>query len=51
MASEKGKIIGSIIIMTGVVFAIIGLATDRMGFYAFIGMILLFVGRFFNEYF
>jgi hypothetical protein len=51
MASEKGKKIGAIIIMAGIFISLIGLATDSKGLFAFIGVILLLVGRIVNEYF
>lgn len=51
MTTETGNKIGSLIILTGIVFAVAGLLTDSKGLYAFIGVIVLFLGRVVKEYF
>lgn len=51
MATETGDKIGALIIFIGIIFAIAGLFTDSKGLYAFIGLIVLFIGRVWKEYF
>ena len=51
MSTETGGKIGALITFLGIIFTIAGLFTDSKGMYAFIGVIVLFVGRVVNEYF
>ena len=50
MSIETGDKIGSLIIFIGIIFAIAGLLTDSKGLYAFIGVIVLFIGKAVKEY-
>lgn len=51
MPSETGNKIAAVIILTGIGFTIAGICTDAKGFYALLGVILLFMGRVAKEYF
>lgn len=51
MATETGYKIGAVITFLGIIFAVAGLFTDSIGFYAFVGVIVLFLGRVVKEYF
>lgn len=50
MSTETGNKMGAVIILIGIIFAIAGLLTDSKGLYAFIGVIVLFIGRVVKEY-
>lgn len=50
MSTETGNKISAIIMLIGIIFAIAGLFTDSKGMYAFIGAIVLVIGRVVKEY-
>ena len=51
MPSETGKKVGGVVTLLGIGFAVAGLLTDEKGLYAFIGVLVLFIGRFITTYF